>query len=87
MVNAATPNKFLKIISGANCSESNPGIAPNIVTVMATIGVPEGVSFENIFGNWFFTESDHIIREAANKPELAAESKAVMITKRIISSA
>ncbi len=51
IVKAATPNKFLKIVSGANCSESNPGIAPNIVTVMATIGVPEGVNLENIFGN------------------------------------
>lgn len=51
IVKAATPNRFLKIVSGANFSESNPGIAPNIVTVMATIGVPEGVNLENIFGN------------------------------------
>ena len=50
IVKAATPNKFLKIVSGANCSESNPGIAPNIVTIMAIIGVPDGVSFSKILG-------------------------------------
>lgn len=51
IVKAATPNKFLKIVSGANCSESNPGIAPNMVTIMATIGVPDGVSLAKILGN------------------------------------
>lgn len=51
IVKAATPSKFLNMVSGANCSESNPGIAPNMVTIMATIGVPEGVSLEKILGN------------------------------------
>ena len=87
IVNAATPNKFLKIVSGANNSDNNPGIAPNIVTMIAIIGVPERVNLANTFGNCFLADNDHIIREAANKPEFAADNNAVIITKRIMSSA
>ena len=35
MVKAATPSRFLKIVSGAKCSDSKPGNAPNIVTITA----------------------------------------------------
>lgn len=87
MVKAATPSRFLKIVSGANCSDNKPGIAPNIVTIMAIMGVPERVNLAKILGNWFLLDNDHIIREAANNPEFAADNNAVMMTKRIISSA
>ncbi|MNC33642.1 hypothetical protein D3C75_820460 [compost metagenome] len=87
MVNAATPNKFLKIVSGANCSESRPGNAPNMVTITAIYGIPRVLTLENSAGSCFLAESDHIIRDAANSPELAADNNAVMITKRIMSSA
>ncbi|MCY1438718.1 hypothetical protein D9M71_549270 [compost metagenome] len=65
IVNAATPSRFLKIVSGANCSDNKPGIAPNIVTTRATIGVPLFESVANTLGNNFCSDSDHIIREAA----------------------
>ncbi len=87
MVKAATPSKFLKMVSGANCSDNKPGIAPNIVTTKATIGVPLFERVENTLGRSFCSDKDHIMRDAAYKPELAAESRAVIITKRMMSSA
>ena len=51
MVKAATPYKFLKMVSGANCSDNKPGIAPNMVTIMAIIGVPERVNLANTLGS------------------------------------
>lgn len=87
MVKAATPSKFLKMVSGANCSDNKPGIAPNIVTTKATIGVPLFESVANTPGRSFCSDKDHIIREAAYNPEFAAESSAVIITKRMMSSA
>ena len=65
MVNAATPNKFLKITSAPNCSDNNPGKPPIIVTKIAMIGVPDDVNLENILGSCFCTDKAHIMRDAA----------------------
>ncbi|MNR29976.1 hypothetical protein D3C85_1473980 [compost metagenome] len=74
------------MVSAANTLLSNDAAPPAMLTMIALSGVPMRVRAENCLGRWPWSLRVQSIREAAYNPELAADNRAVMITKFMISA-